>query len=82
VRPPSCSTKILCGRKLVAVVGREAQGGKAETETEVRQTGAAQGRREERRRVKLGVKVTVERVGNEVKGKRWGSYRRRRKVAV
>jgi hypothetical protein len=36
----------------------------------VRQTGAAQGRREERRRVELGVKVTVERVRNEVKGKR------------
>jgi hypothetical protein len=52
------------------LVGREAQGGKAKTETEVRQTSAVQGRREERRRVQLGVKVTVERVGNKVKGKR------------
>jgi hypothetical protein len=55
---------------VAAVVGREAQGGKAETETEARQTGAAQRRREEERRVELGVKVTVERVGNEMKGKR------------
>jgi hypothetical protein len=61
------------------MVGRETQGVKAKTKTEVRHTGAAQGRREEGRRVELGVKVTVERVGNKVKGKRWGSYKQRRK---